>query len=59
MLLKATYDGHDCYINSDYIVDVFDIDKPEVKVYTIDLERGTYKMTKAEFERWERSEQNE
>lgn len=52
MILKAKYDNHDCYINSDYIMDVFDLDKPEVKAYCIDFDRGAYLIKQDEFLRW-------
>ena len=52
MLIKAKFDDTDCYINSNYVIDVIDVDKPYVTCYTIDDERPAYKVTQKEFQRW-------
>lgn len=53
MLLKAycETDKSQCYINTDYVVDVFIKDKTYI-AYTIDNERGGYSLSEEEFQRW-------
>ena len=52
MLINAKYDGRDVFLNTDYIVDVLDIDKPIVSAYVLDCERGAYKIERSELERF-------
>lgn len=53
MLLKAycETDKSQCYINTDYVVDVFIKDKTYI-AYTIDNDRGGYSLSEEEFQRW-------
>lgn len=52
MLIKAKYDGQKVLLNTDYIVDVWDIDKPIVSAYVLDEQRGEYKVEQAELQNW-------
>ena len=51
MFIVATYEGEECLLNTAYIVDIFDTDKFVVKVYTLDYDRGAYKVTQEELRR--------
>lgn len=37
MFIKAICDGNDCLVNTDYIIEVYDLDKPRVRAYTMDM----------------------
>ena len=50
MIIKATYDDSTCYLNSDYIVDIFPIGT-DYKAYTLDNDREGYTITAKEFEK--------
>ena len=52
MLIKAKYDGKTVLLNTAYIVDVWDIDKPIVSAYVLDGERGEYKVEQSELQKW-------
>ena len=49
--VKAIYDGKDCLLNMDYVMDVFP-DDMFYKAYTMDFDRGEYYIRKPEFEKW-------
>ena len=42
MFLKAVCDGEDCLVNTDYIMEVYDLNEPEVRAYTIDSDYAYY-----------------
>ena len=52
MILKAKYENQNVLINSNYIVDVWDIDKPLVSAYILESERGEYKIEQSELQKW-------
>lgn len=52
MLIKAEYNGEECLLNTDYIVDIFNADKFIVEAYTLDIDRDCYRITQAELQRW-------
>ena len=51
MFIKAIYDGSECLINADYIVDIFNTDKLMADAYVLDIDREAYKITQAELKR--------
>lgn len=44
MIIKATYNGESCFLNTDYIVDIFKDGKGYV-AYILDTERKGYHIT--------------
>jgi len=52
-MIKAIYKetGQSCWVNMDYIVDVFPYDVGRVIAYTLDNERGGYVMDLFDFEK--------
>lgn len=56
MLIKAKYDGQKVWLNTNYIVDVWDINKSIVSAYVLDEYRGEYKVEQAELQKWLRYE---
>jgi hypothetical protein len=52
MLIRAKYDGHEVLLNTNYIVDVWDINKPIVSAYVLDDQRGEYKVEQSELQKW-------
>ena len=59
-MIKAIYKetGKSCWINTDYIVDVFPYDVGRVIAYTFDNERGGYIMDLYDFEKEINNENN-
>ena len=51
MLIKAKYDGNKVLLNTDYIIDVWDIDKPFCKAYVCDSERGEYTISQSDLQK--------
>lgn len=51
MLIKAIYepDKRECFINTDFIVDIFPYDDKSYIMYSIDNERGGYVISKDQF----------
>lgn len=37
MFIKAICDGNECLLNTDYIIEVYDLDQPRVRAYTMDM----------------------
>lgn len=56
MLIHAKYDGQNVLLNTNYVVDVWNIDKPIVSAYVLDDQRGEYKVEQLEFQKWIRFE---
>lgn len=52
MLINAKYDGNKVLLNTNYIIDVWDIDKPFCKAYVCDSERGEYTVSQDELNKW-------
>ena len=42
MFLKAICDSEECLVNTDYIMEVYDLDKLEIRAYTIDSDYAYY-----------------
>ncbi len=57
-MVKALYEltKAECWVNMDYVIDVFQSRGTTVKAYTFDNERGAYLIDQAEFEKWNRRE---
>lgn len=53
--IKATYDGKDCLLNMDYVMDIFP-DGMFYKAYTMDFDRGEYEIRKSDFEKWQQAD---
>ena len=54
MIIKAIY-KHDqvhCYLNTDYVVDVFE-EQGKYIAYTLDNDRDGYEITEEDFEKWQ------
>ena len=51
MFIKATYNGEECLLNADYIVDIFNADKMIADVYLLDIDRDSYKVMQSEIKR--------
>ena len=51
MIIKASYDKKPCFLNTDYILDVFE-DDGKYKAYTLDVERDGYEIEPEEFKKW-------
>lgn len=51
MLIPATYNNIPCYINTDFILDVFEKDGKYI-AYTFDNERGGYAIKKTVFDKF-------
>lgn len=58
MLIRAKYDNNPVYLNSNYIIDVWDIDKPFVSAYVLDSERQGYRIEQKDFQKWIELENN-
>ena len=59
MILKAKYaevNGEECYLNTNYVVDVFNEDDNTVAMTTIDMDRGVYFVSKSDLYRWVKEE---
>ncbi len=59
--VEAKYEGKKCYLNVDYIVDIFPNTKPhkedeEYIAYTIDVDRGGYYIAKITMDLWMKGE---
>lgn len=57
MIIKAIYDKQECYLNTDYVVDIFPKGDKFI-AYTLDNCRGGYIITKEDLEKL-RSDQND
>ena len=51
MFLKAMCDNEPCLVNTDYVMEVYDLDYKEVRAYTIDNQYPYY-IPKSEWERF-------
>ena len=51
MFLKAMCDNESCLVNTDYVMEVYDLDHKEVRAYTIDSQYPYY-ILKSEWERF-------
>lgn len=51
MLIKAKYDGEPCYLNVDYVVDVFVEKDGTIHAYTLDADRHGYEIDDKDFKR--------
>lgn len=49
MFLPATCDKEPCLVNMDFIVEIYDMDKPYVKAYTMDSDFPYY-ISKEDFD---------
>lgn len=45
MIVKALYDGESCYLNTNYVVDIFPNGK-NFTAYVLDVERKGYTISK-------------
>ena len=53
MVIRAKYDNNPVYLNSNYIVDVWDVDKPVVTAFAVGEEgMNKYEIEQAELQRW-------
>ena len=37
MFIKAVCDEHECLVNTDYIIEVYDLNKSQVRAYTMEM----------------------
>lgn len=51
MFLKATCDNEPCLVNTDYVMEVYDLDNKEVRAYTID-NKYPYYIPRSEWEKF-------
>lgn len=51
--IKAEYDGKPCLLNVDYVMDMFP-KGDHYEAFTMDFERGAYRITKEEFDKFDR-----
>lgn len=53
MIIRAKYDNNPVYLNSNYIVDVWDVDKPVVTAFVMgEGGMNKYEIEKTELQRW-------
>lgn len=50
MFVPATCDNEKCLVNVDFIVEIYDIDKPRVKAYTMDSGEFPFYIDKEDFD---------
>lgn len=50
MIIKALYDNEPCFLNTDYVVDIFKDGKGYI-AYVLDVERKGYHISKEDVER--------
>lgn len=58
MIIPALYENQKVFLNTDYIVDIWDIDKPFVLSYVLDSERQGYRIEQKDFQKWIELENN-
>lgn len=58
MIIPAFYDNQKVFLNTNYIVDIWDIDKPFVSAYVLDSERQEYRIEQKDFQKWIELENN-
>ena len=58
MIIPAFYENQKVFLNTDYIVDIWDIDKPFVSAYVLDSERQGYRIEQKDFQKWIEVENN-
>ena len=58
MIIPALYENQKVFLNTDYIVDIWDIDKPFVSAYVLDSERQGYRIEQKDFQKWIELENN-
>lgn len=51
MFIKALYNGEEVLLNTDYIVDIWNYNNLYAEVYTLDDDRGAYKVNKNELKK--------
>ncbi len=51
MFIKALYNGESVLLNTDYIVDIWNYNNLYAEVYTLDVDRGAYKVNKNELKK--------
>lgn len=51
MFIKALYNGEKVLLNTDYIVDIWNYNNLYAEVYTLDDDRGAYKVNKNELKK--------
>lgn len=49
MFIKAICDDRECVVNTDYIIEVYNLDKPKVEAYTMEM-NYPYFIEKTEWE---------
>ena len=42
MFIEAVCDGNKCLVNTDYIIEVYDLDKGKVRAFTMDINYPYY-----------------
>lgn len=58
MIIPALYENQKVFLNTNYIVDIWDIDKPFVSAYVLDSERQGYRIEQKDFQKWIELENN-
>lgn len=58
MIIPAFYENQKVFLNTNYIVDIWDIDKPFVSAYVLDSERQGYRIEQKDFQKWIELENN-
>lgn len=58
MIIPALYENQKVFLNTNYIVDIWDIDKPFVSAYVLDSERQEYRIEQKDFQKWIELENN-
>lgn len=58
MVIPALYENKKVFLNTNYIVDIWDIDKPFVSAYVLDSERQGYMIEQKDFQKWIELENN-
>ena len=51
MFIKALYNGEKVLLNTDYIVDIWNYNNLYAEVYTLDDDRGAYKVNNNELKK--------
>lgn len=57
MFIKAIYEPtkQECWVNDNYVIDIFKNKDDFYILYTFDNERGAYIVTKQNFDEWQKS----
>lgn len=58
MIIPALYENQKVFLNTNYIVDIWDIDKPFVSAYVLDSGRQEYRIEQKDFQKWIELENN-